>query len=139
MDAYKTSAIQHGISSKGAQLASNYASRPEDERFDTLEQLVAFANADCQGMTSRVVDTHKLNIVGELDEENIKQGDLRVEYDCPKTGQLVSSEPTNWSAGQLATLAGAPAGYIKDLPAPLAADCLTWGLRHTRGREIIKP
>jgi len=138
MDAYKTSAIQHGISSEGSHLASNYANRPEDERFDTLEELVAFANTDCQGMTSRVVDTHKLNIVGKFDQENISQGELRVEYDCPKTGAVISSEPTNWSAGQLATLAGAPAGYIKDLPAPLAADCLTWGLRHNRGREIIK-
>ena len=45
MDAYKTSAIQHGISNKGVQLASNYASRPEDERFDTLETKRRLAGA----------------------------------------------------------------------------------------------
>ena len=138
MSTYQTAAASHGISKEGQKLASNYANRPADERFDSLEELAAFCNGDSANMTSRVIDTHNLTIVGEVDEENIRQGDLRVEYQCPKTGQLISSEPTNWSAGQLSTLAGAPAGYIKDLPAPLAADCLTWGLRHNRGREIIK-
>jgi len=138
MSTYQTSAGAHGISKEGNILASNYANRPDDERFDTLPELIAFCNADSHNMTSRVIDTHSLNIVGEFDESNISQGNLTVEYDCPKTGGSVISQPTNWSAGQLATLAGAPAGYIKDLPAPLAADCLTWGLRHNRGREIIK-
>ena len=138
MSTYQTAAASHCISKEGQKLASNYANRPADERFDSLEELAAFCNADSANMTSRVIDTHNLTIVGEFDEENIRQGDLRVEYECPKTQQFISSEPTNWSAGQLSTLAGAPAGYIKDLPAPLAADCLTWGLRHNRGREIIK-
>jgi hypothetical protein len=46
--------------------------------------------------------------------------------------------PTNWSFGQLSQLSGAPAGYLKDLPAPLAADCIQWGLRYNRGRELVK-
>ena len=70
MDSYKTSATQHGISAHGTQLASNYANRPADERFDTLEELAAFVKADSLNMTSRVIDTHKLNIIGELDPEN---------------------------------------------------------------------
>ena len=138
METYKTSAVQHGISAHGKQLASNYANRPADERFDTLEELAAFVKADSLNMTSRVIDTHKLNIIGELDPENIRQGELRVEYDCPKTGEQISSVPTHWAAGQLATLAGAPAGYLSELPAELAANNLQWGLRFNRGREIIK-
>jgi hypothetical protein len=35
-------------------------------------------------------------------------------------------------------LAGAPSGYLRDLPAPLAADCIQWGLRYNRGRELVK-
>ena len=46
--------------------------------------------------------------------------------------------PTNWSFGQLAQLAGAPAGYLKDLPAPMVADCLQWGLQHNRSRDLVK-
>jgi len=130
---YQTSAGAHGISKEGSQLASNYASRPADERFDNLESLITFCNQKDQGMKSHVVDTHDLDIVGEFDPENISQGTLRVEYN---NGLI--SEPTNWSASQLAGLAGAPSGYLKDLPAPLAADCLQWGLRNNRRQETVK-
>lgn len=45
--------------------------------------------------------------------------------------------PTNWAFGQLAARAGAPAGYLRDLPAPLAADCINYGLQFTRDIEDI--
>jgi hypothetical protein len=130
---YQTSAASHGYSKEGRKLSSNYASRPADERFDSLESLITFCNQKDQGMKSHVVDTHNLHIVGKFDPENISQGTLRVEYN---NGLI--SEPTNWSASQLAGLAGAPSGYIKDLPAPLAADCLEWGLRNNRRQETVK-
>jgi hypothetical protein len=44
---------------------------------------------------------------------------------------------TNWSFGQLAQRAGAPAGYLRDIPAPLAADCLNYGLKHMRDVESV--
>jgi hypothetical protein len=45
--------------------------------------------------------------------------------------------PTHWSFGQLASRAGAPAGYLRDLPAPIAADCLNYGLHHRRDVEEL--
>ncbi len=44
---------------------------------------------------------------------------------------------THWSFGQLAQRAGAPTAYVRDLPAPLAADCLNYGLRVSRDAAEI--
>jgi len=45
--------------------------------------------------------------------------------------------PSNWAFGQLAALAGAPAGYMRNLPAPLAADCLNYGFKYSRDIEDV--
>ena len=45
--------------------------------------------------------------------------------------------PTHWSFGQLASLVGAPATYLRQLPAPLAAINLQYGLTSHRA-ELIK-
>jgi hypothetical protein len=45
--------------------------------------------------------------------------------------------PTHWSFGQLASLVGAPSGYLRDLPAPLAAINLQHGLA-THRAELVK-
>jgi len=44
--------------------------------------------------------------------------------------------PTWWATGQLCQRAGAPASYIRDLPSPLAADCINWGLDNREVEEI---
>jgi hypothetical protein len=43
-----------------------------------------------------------------------------------------AAAPSNWAFGQLANLSGAPASYLRTLPAPLAADCLNYGLKVER-------
>jgi hypothetical protein len=53
----------------------------------------------------------------------------------PNNGNVVT--PTNWSFGQLATLAKAPAGYLRTLPAPMAADCLNYGLHVARDIDEV--
>jgi hypothetical protein len=45
--------------------------------------------------------------------------------------------PSHHAFGQLATLAGAPAGYLRSLPSAMAADCLNYGLHHARDVEEI--
>ncbi len=45
--------------------------------------------------------------------------------------------PTHWSFGQMASLVGAPAGYLRQLPAPLAGINLQHGLLSHRA-ELIK-
>src|ERR1700754_1723886 len=45
--------------------------------------------------------------------------------------------PTHHSFGQLAQLAKAPAGYLRSLPAPVAADCLNYGMKFSRDVEEL--
>ena len=47
-----------------------------------------------------------------------------------------SVAPTHWSFGQLASLVGAPAAYLRQLPAPLAAINLQYGLTSHRAEQI---
>ncbi len=49
----------------------------------------------------------------------------------------VAYSPSNWSFGQLAALAGAPAGYLRTLPSAIAADALNYGLQYTRDIEDV--
>ena len=52
-------------------------------------------------------------------------------------GQSQTVAPTHWSFGQLCGLVGAPAGYLRDLPAPLAGINLQHGLLNHRA-ELVK-
>lgn len=45
--------------------------------------------------------------------------------------------PTHWSFGQLAALSEAPAGYLRTLPSPIAADCINYGLQFKRNIEDV--
>jgi hypothetical protein len=47
------------------------------------------------------------------------------------------AELTNWSFGQIAQLAKAPAGYLRSLPSALAADNVNYGLQVARDVEDI--
>ena len=132
---YQTNALAHGIGNSA--VSSQWYNRPDDQKFLSLDSMLAYKKNDAALMTSRTVDTHKIQIVGEFDEANPSRGDLRIEYADDNHREHVNS-PTNWSFGQLSQLAGAPAGYLKDLPAPLAADCIQWGLKYNRGKELIK-
>jgi len=134
-EAYKTSALQHGIGNSA--VASQWYSRPEDEKFLSIDDMLSFKRRDREQMHSQIVNTHNIKISGEIDESNFRRGNILVEYtDENKTEH--QTKPTNWSFSQLSNLAGAPAGYLKDLPAPIAADALQWGLKYNRGKELIK-
>ena len=132
---YETNAFQHGIGNSA--VSSQWFSRPADQKFLSLDEMLKFKRADRETLESKIVNTHKMKIIGDFDPENPSRGDLKIEYtDENRRENLVT--PTNWSMGQISQLAGAPAGYLKDLPAPLVADCLEWGLRHNRSRELVK-
>lgn len=44
--------------------------------------------------------------------------------------------PTHWSFGQLASLVGAPASYLRQLPAPPAGINLRYGLTSHRAEQV---
>jgi len=127
---YQTNAFAHGIGN--SVVASNWANRPADEKFLSLDDMLSYKIRSRDESEQEIVNTHDIEVYGQIDEQNPQQGDLVLEYN----GQQVN--PTNWSFNQIASLAGAPAGYLRDLPAPIAADAIQWGLRHNRSKELIK-
>lgn len=108
--------------------ASNqWASRPDDERFTSL--IAMRDHFDHQRSISRegCVSTARIDIQPESDNKGlIVVG--------PKGNGFA---PTHWAFGQLAQLAEAPAGYMRTLPSPLAADCLNYGLKFKRKIEDV--
>lgn len=102
-----------------------WATRPADERFLSLTDMLATfkhqrsisrANAhSTRSFEARPVD-------GANDHFALEIAGLR---DEPAT-------PTHWAFGQLCERAGAPAGYLRTLPAAMVSDCLNYGLRFKR-------
>ena len=133
--AYQTDAIRHGIGN--STVSSHWWNRPDDQRFLSLDDMLAFKKADADQMHSRAVNVHKMQVIGEIDDANPTRGDILIEY-TDEDGREHLNKPTNWSFGQLAQLAGAPASYLKDLPASIAADAMQWGLRYNRARDLVK-
>jgi len=97
--AYQTNAFQHGIGNSA--VSSQWFSRPDDQKFLSLDDMLAHKKQDARSMNSRIVNTHKMQIVGQLDEANPSRGDIFVEY-TDEQGHEAFNTPTNWSFGQLA-------------------------------------
>ncbi len=110
------------------QASRQWASRPSDERFTSLTDLLARCDTERARSASKVVSTRQIEC-------------RPVEADGIKSLELVSKQngaaaaPTHWAFGQLSELAGAPAGYLRKLPAPIAADAINYGLRFLREPE----
>jgi hypothetical protein len=110
------------------QASRQWSSRPADERFVSLHDLYDAVRDGREHSVSSIVSTRKIRFEPHL-ADNAKgliattaQGDMT---------------PTNWSFGQLSQLAGAPASYLKRLPAPMVADCVNYGLRFLRDAEDV--
>ena len=71
---YQTNAIAHGIGNSA--VSSQWYSRPDDQKFLSLDDMLAYKRRDAQQMTSRIVNTHKMQIVGQFDEQNPSRGDI---------------------------------------------------------------
>ena len=101
-----------------------WMSRPNDQRFTSLHELAEFSQNARENSKSLTISSRAI-------EARPVEGDHRALVVVGPNGAPVA--PTNWSFGQLAQRAGAPAGYMRDLPSELAADCINYGLMR---REI---
>jgi hypothetical protein len=105
------------------QANAQWSSRPADQRFLSLPELYAVTHASRENSRARVVSTRQVEVQPASDNP---MAGLVV------AGQNGSATPTNWAFGQLAAIAGAPAGYLRKLPAPIVADAMNYGLRFNR-------
>ncbi|MFC5342924.1 DUF932 domain-containing protein (plasmid) [Brevundimonas staleyi] len=110
-------------------VSSEWFSRPDDERYLSLSALHEAVRARADRAVTRTVETREVRV--EADRDNPERLALII------PGRAEPVQPTHWSFGQLAGLVGAPAGYLRGLPAPLAGINLQHGLVRHRG-ELMK-
>ncbi len=110
-------------------VSSEWFSRPDDERFLSLTDLHSAVRARAERANTRTVETRAVRVEASRDDAE------RLAIIIPGRDRPVT--PTHWSFGQLASLVGAPAGYLRQLPAPLAGINLQHGLLEHRA-ELMK-
>lgn len=106
-----------------SQASHQWATRPADQRFLSLTDLLAFKKAQREASKAVAVPSKTLNFMPTEDNKGLTIND--------------EFTPTNWSFNQVSNLAEAPAGYLRSLPAPIAADCLNYGLKYKRDSQDI--
>ena len=110
-------------------VSSEWYSRPDDERFLSLPDLYQAVRARADRAEARTVESRAIRV------EARREDGERLGLIVPGQGRSVA--PTHWSFGQLCGLVGAPAGYLRELPAPLAGINLQHGLLNHRA-ELVK-
>jgi len=109
-------------------VSSEWFSRPDDERFLSLNELADAVRARAERSRTRVVDSALIHVEANRSDHE------RLALLLPGVDKPVA--PTHWSFGQLVSLVGAPAAYLRQLPAPLAGINLQYGLTSNRAEQI---
>lgn len=109
-------------------VSSEWFSRPADERYLSLSALFAAVRGRTERSRTRVVESGAIRVEANRDDPE------RLALMLP--GAEAPIAPTHWSFGQLASLVGAPAAYLRQLPAPLAAINLQYGLTAHRAEQV---
>jgi len=110
-------------------VSSEWFSRPDDERYLSLTELYDAVKSRADRAKARTVESRAVRV--EASRDNAERLSLIV------PGQEQPIAPTHWSFGQLCSLVGAPATYMRQLPAPLAGINLQYGLLSHRA-ELVK-
>jgi hypothetical protein len=110
-------------------VSSEWFSRPADERYLSLSELLGAVRGRAEKSRTRTVESGKIRVEASRDDAE------RLVLLLP--GEEVPLAPTHWSFGQLTTMIGAPSSYLRQLPPPLAAINLRYGLTSHRA-ELIK-
>lgn len=109
------------------QASHQWATRPADERFTSLIELRDY----CQSVRKRSKATVlSSRAISAAPIEGDSKGLVLVGPDGH------AANVSHWSFGQLCARADAPAGYLRELPAALAADNINYGLKRRDVEDI---
>lgn len=109
------------------QASRQWSARPNDERFLSITDMLDYKRELRANSKQKVLSTR------DIQAAPCESDPYAIAITGPNGSPVA---PTHWAFGQLASRANAPAGYLRDLPAPLAADCINWGLRANPVEEI---
>jgi hypothetical protein len=110
-------------------VSSEWFLRPDDERYLSLGELYRAVKRRADHAQVRTVKSAAIRV--EATRDNAE----RLELIVPGKDRPIA--PTHWSYGQLCSLIGAPAAYLRRLPAPLSAINLQHGLLQ-HPTELVK-
>lgn len=111
-----------------SRVSSEWFSRPDDERFLSLGDLYDKVRTRAENATTRIVESRAVRVEARTDDPE------RLMLHVPGRSEPVL--PTHWSFGQMCSLVGAPASYLRGLPAPLAGINMQHGLLAHRGEQV---
>ena len=109
-------------------VSSEWFKRPGDERYLSLTHLRNSVKTRSERSRTQIVESEAIRVEASRDDAE------RLTLMLP--GADVPLAPTHWSFGQLASLVGAPAAYLRQLPAPLAGINLQYGLTSHRAEQM---
>ena len=109
-------------------VSSEWFSRPDDEKYLSLSELYASVKGRAERSKTRTVESAAIRVEAHRDDPE------KLALVLPDAEAPVA--PTHWSFGQLASLVGAPAAYLRQLPAPLAGINLQYGLTNHRAEQV---
>ena len=120
--------VDVGRGERIGRVSSEWFSRPADERYLSLSELARSVRDRADRSRTRVVESALIHVEANRNDPE------RLALILPGTDTAIA--PTHWSFGQLASLVGAPAAYLRQLPAALAAINLQYGLTSNRAEQI---
>jgi hypothetical protein len=109
------------------QASHEWMTRPMDERFISLPEMESHFATIREQSRGAVVASRRMLVRPLQDNKGIEV--------VGPNGNAYA--PTHWAFGQLAARAEAPAGYLRTLPSPIAADALNYGLQFKRDIEDV--
>jgi hypothetical protein len=115
--------IKGGANFNYMKASNQWMTRPDDQRFTTLEELQTAV--DSRRNRSFVRDVPLKDLLA------VPVSEHGIELHTPDR----IATPSNWSFGQLCSSVGAPAAYLRRLPAELAATNLNHGLSRDTDTE----
>jgi hypothetical protein len=107
-------------------VSSQWFSRSDDERFLSLTALEEAVSVRSMNAQQEIIDVRGVEIRAKSDDAET----LKVTFDNQEL------DATHWSFGQMASLAGAPAGYLRKLPSVIAGINLQYGLQNLRSENV---
>lgn len=114
--------------SSNDRVSSEWFSRPDDERFLSLGDLYESVHARAENAHTQIVESRNIRVEARSDAPE------RLALLLPDSDMPVM--PTNWSFGQMCSLVGAPATYLRSLPAALAGINLQHGLLNHETEQV---
>ena len=109
-------------------VSSEWFSRPDDERYLSLDDLFSSVKGRAERSRTRTVESAAIRVEAHRDDPE------KLGLVLPGADEPIA--PTHWSFGQLSNLVGVPAAYLRQLPAPLAGINLQYGLTNHRAEQI---